>query len=104
MAWSRRGNRLYYYRNMRENGKVETEYVGTGPLAELIAEMDAERRAEREVKFETWRRERDAMDAVDAQVANWWDAGTMLLKAQLYAGGYYQHDRGEWRKRRHTKG
>ncbi len=100
MAWSWRGNRRYYYRNMRENGQVNTEYIGTGPLAELIAEKDAEQRAEREAKRELWRQKRDAMDTIDTQIDDWWDATTMLLKTQLYSEGYYQHDRGEWRKRR----
>ena len=100
MAWSWRGIRRYYYRNVRENGHVKTEYIGTGPLAELIAKEDAEQRAEREARRELWRQERGAMEAIDTQVGDWWDAATMLLKLQLYTEGYYQHDRGAWRKRR----
>ncbi len=100
MAWSWRGNGRYYYRNVRDDGHVKTEYIGTGPLAELIAETDAEQRAEREAKRRLWRQKRDAMDVIDTRVDDWWDATTMLLKTQLYAEGYYQHDRGEWRQRR----
>ncbi len=100
MAWSLRGNRRYYYRNVRTNGQVNTEYFGAGPLAEFIAEEDAEQRAERKAKRELWRQKRDAMDTLDTQVGDWWDAAPMLLKSQLYAEGYYQHDRGAWRKRR----
>jgi hypothetical protein len=100
MAWAWRGNHRYYYRSIREDGQVKKEYVGTGQLAELYAEMEAEERAEREAEQEAWRRERAEMDAIDAQLGAWWDAGTVILKAVLYSEGYYQHDRGEWRKRR----
>ena len=81
MAWSLRGNRRYYYRNVRKNGHVKTEYFGTGPLAEFIAEEDAEQHAEREAKRELWRQKRDEMDIIDTQVGDWWDVATMFLKS-----------------------
>jgi hypothetical protein len=62
--------------------------------------MDAEEQAERAAERAAWCQERADMDAIDAQLGAWWDAGTVLLKAVLYSEGYYQHDRGEWRKRR----
>jgi hypothetical protein len=100
MAWAWRGNHRYYYRSVRAGGQVTKEYVGTGPLAELCAAIDAEQRAEREAKRDAWRQERAKMDAIDSQLGAWWDASTMILKAVLYSEGFYQHDRGEWRKRR----
>ena len=100
MAWARRGNRKYYYRSVREGGQVTKQYVGTGSFAELCAAMDAEQQAEREAKWDAWRQERAEMDALDAQLEAWWHASTVLMKAALYVEGYYQHDRGEWRKRR----
>ena len=39
------------------------------------------------------------LDALDRQMDAWWDVSTVLLKGILYAEGYYQHDRGAWRKR-----
>lgn len=100
VAWAWRGSHRYYYRSVRDGGRVTKQYVGKGPFAELHAQMDAEEQAEREAKREAWRRKRAEMDAIDAQIGEWWDAGTVLLKAVLYSEGYYQHDRGEWRKRR----
>ena len=100
MAWAWRGNRRYYYRSVRDGSRVTKEYVGTGPVAEFCAAMDAEQHAERDATRAAWRRQRADMDAIDAQVKAWWDASTSLLKAALYAEGYYQHDRGTWRKRR----
>ena len=99
MAWEQRGPQTYYYRSVRRNGHVTKEYVGTGPLAALYAAEDAERQAQRQAEAEAWRQERAALDALDRQIDAWWDASTVLLKATLYIEGYYQHDRGEWRKR-----
>jgi hypothetical protein len=100
MAWAWRGNRRYYYRSVRDGSRVSKEYVGTGPVAEFCAALDAEERAERDATQATWRQQQADMDALDAQMAAWWDTSTALLKAALYTEGYYQHDRGTWRKRR----
>ena len=48
---------------------------------------------------EAWRQEQATLDVLDRQIDDWWDMGAVLLKATLYAEGYYQHDRGAWRKR-----
>ena len=99
MAWEQRGTHTYYYRSVRRNGHVTKEYLGTGPLAALYAAEKAELQAQRQAEAEAWRQERAALDALDRQIDAWWNAGSVLLKATLYAEGYYQHDRGEWRKR-----
>jgi hypothetical protein len=101
MAWEQRGSHTYYYRSVRRNGQVTKDYLGTGPLAALYAAEDAERQAQRQAETEAWRQERAALEALDRQIDGWWDASTVLLKATLYIEGYYQHDRGEWRKRPH---
>jgi hypothetical protein len=102
MAWEQRGSHTYYYRSVRRDGHVTKDYRGTGPLAALYAVEDAERRVQHQAEAETWRQERAALDALDQQIAAWWDMGTVLLKATLYTEGYYQHDRGAWRKRAHA--
>src|SRR5262245_44540118 len=99
MAWEQRGPHTYYYRSIRRHGRVTKDYLGTGPLAELSAAEDAARRAQRHIEAETWRQEQAALDALDQQIDAWWDRSTLLLKATLYTEGYYQHDRGAWRKR-----
>ena len=101
MAWEQRGSQTYYYRSIRRNGRVMKEYRGIGPLAALSAAEDAARRAQRQAEAEAWRQERAALDALDRQLDTYWNAATLLLKATLYIEGYYQHDRGEWRKRPH---
>jgi hypothetical protein len=99
MAWERRGTHLYYYRGTRRHGGVTKEYLGTGPCADLCAAEDAVWQAQRRAAAETWRQEQAVFKALDSQITTWWYAGTTAIKATLYAAGYYQHDRGEWRKR-----
>ena len=99
MAWEQRGSQTYYYRSVRRNGHVTKAYVGTGPLAAWSAAEDAARQAQRQAEAKAWRQARAALDALDRQMDAWWDVSTVLLKGILYAEGYYQHDRGAWRKR-----
>jgi len=83
MAWEQRGSQTYYYRSIRRNGRVTKAYLGTGPLAEISAAEDAERRAQRHTEAEAWRQEQVALDALDQQIDAWWNAGSVLRKAWL---------------------
>jgi hypothetical protein len=98
MPWGQRGNRRYYYRSVRRNGRVHKDYIGIGLVAEYAAEMDALQRAERNKAAQAWRQQRERMDAIEVQLQTWWNAGNVLLKAHLYEKGYHRHDRGQWRK------
>jgi len=40
MGWETRGNGSYYYRKVRDGGRVRSEYVGAGMLAEALAGLD----------------------------------------------------------------
>ena len=101
MAWEtrRRGGR-YYTRSRRENGRVVREYFGGGLLGELAAEMDAEKRTERERQRQAWQSEREQFEALDEQVKEFDNACTAPMRDVLEQAGYHQHKRGEWRKRR----
>jgi hypothetical protein len=99
MAWEQRGAHTYYYRSVRTNGQVTKVYVGTGLIAELAAAEDTERHAQRQADADVWRQARTDLETLDARVDAWWNAGAVLLKAILYTEGFYQHDRGIWRKR-----
>jgi hypothetical protein len=45
-----RGTRKYYTRSKRVDGRVVRQYVGSGEFAEVMAELDALERAERQAK------------------------------------------------------
>ena len=99
MAWERRGARTYYYRSVKRGRHVTKTYLGTGLLGELAEALDTEERAERQAKAEAWQQARKDMEALDAEISDWWNASNALVDACLTAAGYYRHERGPWRKR-----
>ena len=99
--WERRERGgLYYTRSRKVNGRVVREYVGGGLLGQLAARMDAEERRRREEERASRRDERERIEALEAPVAELCEAAEILARATLVAGGYRQHNRGEWRKQR----
>lgn len=102
MAWETRGNGggTYYYRKRKVDGRVVSEYVGSGPLATFAASRAAEDRRERAVAATTERAERDRMRADEAELDGFCTLADALARAALLNVGYHQHHRGEWRKRR----
>jgi hypothetical protein len=100
VSWERRerGGR-YYTKSRRINGRIERQYVGTGPFAEFVAQMDALKRQRREEQIRAWREEREHLEALDRSLKELHEAAKVLTQATLLAAGFHQH-RGEWRKRR----
>ena len=105
MPWKQRGNNRYYYRSVREGGRVRSEYIGAGKLAPLVAELDQLDRERRQQERWEAQRARNAF----AELAATPDAIILLLEqaqravaAALVEAGYHQHKR-QWRKKRATK-
>jgi hypothetical protein len=100
VPWEQRGNRRYYYRNLRRQGKQRRQYVGTGdnPTVELMAAADALRRVQQAIE----RRERLAEQAhfheAESPLQRLCAGTDLLTRAALVVAGYYQHDRGAWRR------
>ncbi len=76
------------------------EYVGTGPVAEIIALRDETERRWREAEGQAWREEWERLEALDAETGELDDLAKLLTRAAFVAAGYRQHKRGEWRKPR----
>jgi hypothetical protein len=99
--WERRERGgSYYTRSRRVDGRVIREYVGKGPLAELVARADAMRRLRREEQARAWKAERESLEDLDRSVEELDEAAAVLARAALLAAGFRQHHRSEWRKRR----
>jgi hypothetical protein len=96
MGWERG----YYYRVRKVGGRVVREYVGSGRVAELVAQMDAIERERRETERAARRAKRAELDALDAPLKELNDLADSAARAALVAAGFRQHKRGEWRKRR----
>ena len=100
MAWAQRGGRSYYYRSVREGGRVKTEYVGGGEVATLLAELDAIKRAERAEEAEERRAEEERNAEEERLLTEFCDLAEDVARVALMVSGYRRHKRGEWRKKR----
>jgi hypothetical protein len=101
MGWEERerGTR-YYTRSRRVDGRVVKEYIGSGPIAELIALRDEAERQRREEEARVWREEREDLERLDGEAGEMCELVELFNRAALVAAGYRQHNRGEWRKPR----
>ena len=96
MAWeSRHKHHSYYYRKRRVGRRVVSEYVGAGPAAMLIAELDMVEQEEAQEK----RREQLRMMEQDLDIDEALDLSIDLARAVLLLAGCHSH-KGEWRRRR----
>jgi hypothetical protein len=102
MGWeTRRGRGRYYTRSRKVNGRIIREYVGTGLVAELAAQQDAEARAQRLAERDRLQHESARWASATAPLSDLSRLLDGLTAAALIAAGYHQHHRGTWRKRRH---
>jgi hypothetical protein len=102
VAWEtrERGGR-YYTRSRRspEDGRVVREYVGSGPLAEIVAEEDRTKRELAEAERKREKTELERLKALAAPVLEISEAAEILAHAHLIAAGYHRH-KGEYRRAR----
>jgi hypothetical protein len=98
VGWEKRHR--YYTRSKKRNGRVVREYVGTGELAEISAEIDAMRQGERWLEAQNQRQEIEGLTALNCEIIDLVERTDLVARAALLAAGYHQHKRGEWRKRR----
>jgi hypothetical protein len=99
MAWEKRDKRRYYYRSRRVGSKVSREYLGSGPIAQMSAELDVQRRCDREAYRTTWADFRAQLHEADAMLDDLRRHCQLLAWAVLLVHGVHYH-RGEWRRRR----
>jgi|RhiMethySRZTD1v2_1073278.scaffolds.fasta_scaffold4489335_1 hypothetical protein len=87
-----RGQKKYFYRSRRMNGRVVKEYLGSGERAESNARQDAEFRVLRK-QIEKYARTLDEIERLN----------NLFIEAWMLAAGYHKPNRGPWRKRRIPK-
>ena len=91
--------KLYYYKKRREGGRVVSEYVGGGEVAQICEYIEARDRAEKEAERERQRMERMSMAEIDKHIDDFSKMVDTLMEAELIAKGFHQHKR-QWRRRR----
>lgn len=99
MGWETRGNGRYYYRKVRDGGRVRSEYLGAGLLVEMLADIDDLDRQQRQLEDEAWRAEAEAERRTAAALAEVDRMVQTMTTAALIAAGYHTHRR-QWRRRR----
>jgi hypothetical protein len=100
MGWERD---RYYTRSKKVNGRVVREYVGTGTIGELAAQLDEIERDRREDQAAELRTVRAEQNKLAATLTDLNARCDLLTRAALIVAGYRQHKRGEWRKQRVRK-
>ncbi len=99
MAWETRRRRRYYYRKVRWQGRVRSEYIGRGLRARCAEAAVAERAdagaARRHRRRQLLRRESD----IDGQIQDLLDWTRYIVRALSLVAGWHTH-KGTWRRRR----
>lgn len=95
MAWENG----YYYRKKWQNGTCVSEYVGSGIIASLAADLDKIERDRQELARLEWQAHIEEQNVIDRQIEEVGRQAREITRAVLLATGHYQH-KGTWRKRR----
>lgn len=104
MAVENRRNNQYYYRKIRINGRMVSEYVGraANPVVQLIARKDqndrerkAEQRQAERLQLAPYFKADQDLQQIDA-------LNDLLVSTALLEAGYHKH-KGQWRKKRIEK-
>jgi hypothetical protein len=96
MAWDQ--NR-YYSRSFRVDGRIIRQYIGGGEAGRLAAQHDQERREKIKLRHEAANRLMSDLKAIDEIVTILCHRAELAARTAMCVAGYYQHHRGEWRRR-----
>ena len=99
MGWETRGNGSYYYRKVRTGGRVRSEYVGAGLVADMLADIDNDGRHDAQVQQQARQAEAEAERRTAAALAEVDRMVQTMTAAVLIAAGYHTHRR-QWRRQR----
>jgi hypothetical protein len=89
----------YYTRSKKVNGRIYREYVGGGVIGRLAAKHDQAQREKRMQRREATKLLMSDLKAIDDTVITLCHRTEIAARAAMWAAGYYQHHRGEWRRR-----
>lgn len=99
MAWEERNGRQYYYSKQRIGSQVQSQYLGAGETAGLVATLEQARQEERETERADHRRQIEADKALDGEIAEFAKLVQTVTTAVLLASGCHRPKR-QWRVKR----
>lgn len=100
MAWDKQGNRRYFSTTMRCGSRRIRTYFGNGVAAKLASTLLQLRKVDRLLRKQSICEHRDSWDRFEGLLHEYYQGVDCMMRATLVSLGYYQHDRGPWRKRR----
>jgi hypothetical protein len=104
MGLQQRGRCRFFVRSTRVNGRIVSQYLGSGVAADLAAADHARERQEQETEKAARRQAQARHASAIAPLDELCDLTDLLLKATLVSAGYHRHQRGAWRLRRVNDG
>ena len=87
MAWEWRGGTTFYYHPRRVEGRVVKDYLGSGPVAQLAADLVAEARDRRAAVARARKAEQARLGELDGAVDRLDRAGALMVEAALVDEG-----------------
>jgi hypothetical protein len=99
VAWEKRHKSTYYFRSRRKGNKVCRDYMGCGQEAQRSAELDVQRRRQRQTERAGWADFVARLQEADAALENLSQHCRLLTAAVLLTRGLHNHN-GEWRRYR----
>lgn len=101
MAWEvRKGRNRYFTRSVRRGNRIQRLYYGAGVIGKVAEAAGAEIRLARQEGRDRFRRSRDSLQLLDQQYADAQRWSVALCRLALANLGYFQHSRGEYRRKR----
>ena len=100
MSWEKRGNKYYYYRKYRKNGKVLSEYIGgvEKALPILIQASLEQRNDKNRILVSKSTKKLESLISLDQVVKEPEQCAKLILQAAYVISGFHTHHR-QWRKR-----
>jgi hypothetical protein len=99
MGWKMINGNRYYYTSRRVNGRVVSEYIGSGFLGGLAERSSQEERAERTTRRALVQAEQARILEEDRAIDGILQVAKTLTSAALIVSGWHKH-KGQWRRRR----
>lgn len=96
MVWIVRNGHRYYYHKAWSRQRDRSIYLGSGPLAELFAALDAERAADRRAAFAEHAAQRGLAASIEAASAAVTEFAGALVTASLLITGHHYDNRCRW--------
>jgi len=102
MAWEQRSGQRYYYRKKREGGRVISQYMGAGEIADLCSVIDRDEYLQRRWNQAKWKMQKDEAEKFDKDQKKLSQLTRQILRACLLVQGYHPY-KGQWRKKRYER-